>query len=85
MPASSIRYRLFGSIVCMWLIMATAQPARAQDPVADQRNAWVMYNDNHRFTDRWGLHTEGQWRRHDVYSIGSNRWCALGRYALRAL
>ncbi|MBK6777099.1 MAG: DUF2490 domain-containing protein [Flavobacteriales bacterium] len=65
MPASSIRYRLFGSIVCVLLAMACARRVHAQDPVADQRNAWVMYNGNHRLTKHWGVHTEGQWRRHD--------------------
>ena len=39
----------------------------AQDPVADQFNAWLMYFGNHRLSERWGLHTEYQWRRNDGF------------------
>jgi hypothetical protein len=31
-------------------------------------NAWLMYFGNHKFTSRWGLHAEIQWRRHDLFS-----------------
>jgi hypothetical protein len=30
----------------------------------------VMYFGNHRLSDRWGLHTEYQWRRADLF----NHW-----------
>lgn len=28
-----------------------------------QSNVWVMYTGNHRLSEKWGLHTEYQWRR----------------------
>lgn len=38
----------------------------AQDEVVSQWNGWYMYFGNHRLTDKWGLHTEYQWRRSEV-------------------
>ncbi|MGV3630228.1 MAG: DUF2490 domain-containing protein [Bacteroidota bacterium] len=37
--------------------------AYAQKEIATQSNAWVLYLGNHRISDRWGVHTEYQWRR----------------------
>lgn len=34
---------------------------------ARHTNAWVMYTGSHRIGDKWGLHLEGQWRRHDGF------------------
>jgi hypothetical protein len=31
-------------------------------------NAWLMYFGNHKFSSRWGLHAEVQWRRHEGFS-----------------
>ncbi len=41
-------------------------PCVAQDEVVSQWNGWYMYFGNHRLTDKWGLHTEYQWRRSDI-------------------
>lgn len=38
--------------------------AFAQPEIDNQFNSWYMYFGNHRITDRWGLHTEYQFRRH---------------------
>lgn len=38
----------------------------AQPEVDDQFNSWYMYFGNHRITDRWGIHTEYQWRRSGI-------------------
>ncbi len=32
-------------------------------------NAWLMYFGNHKVSDRWGIHAEVQWRRHDLFSV----------------
>lgn len=37
----------------------------AQKQIDNQNNAWYMYFGNHRITDRIGVHTEYQWRRHN--------------------
>ena len=34
-----------------------------QNQIADQYHSWYMYFGNHRISDRWGLHSEYQWRR----------------------
>jgi predicted porin len=39
---------------------------QAQKQIDNQNNAWYMYFGNHKITDRWGIHTEYQWRRHDL-------------------
>lgn len=31
-------------------------------------HAWIMYFGNHKFSDRFGLHAEVQWRRHDLFA-----------------
>ena len=41
--------------------------AHAQKQITTQSNAWVMYFGNHRINDKWGLHTEYQWRRSDFF------------------
>ena len=53
--------------LCVLACVLLVRPAIAQDLTADQFNAWVMYAGNHRFSDRWGLHTEYQWRRNDGF------------------
>lgn len=49
--------------VC-FLFLAT--PSFAQKQISTQAHGWFMYFGNHRLTDRWGIHTEYQWRRNDV-------------------
>lgn len=39
---------------------------KAQKQIDNQNNAWYMYFGNHKISDRWGLHTEYQWRRHNL-------------------
>ena len=42
-------------------------PAAAQTRVNDRNaNGWFMYFGDHPISQRWELHLEGQWRRHDV-------------------
>lgn len=44
--------------------------AVCQKDIASQAHAWVTYQGNHRINDRWGFHTEYQWRRDDLF----DRW-----------
>lgn len=37
--------------------------ARAQKQIVNQYNGWYMYFGNHKLTNRFGIHTEYQWRR----------------------
>ncbi len=45
------------------LLPVSAQPTRAVD---HNLNGWLMYFGDHAVSERWGVHLEGQWRRHDV-------------------
>ena len=42
------------------LSLCAQTSARVGDP---NFNAWAMYFGNHKTSDKWGLHLEGQWRR----------------------
>lgn len=50
----------------------------AQKEIATQTNAWFMYFGNHRLTDKLGLHTEYQWRRHEFISTWQQSLMRLG-------
>jgi hypothetical protein len=39
----------------------------SQKQIVTQTHAWAMYFGNHRLSDHWGIHTEYQWRRHDLF------------------
>ncbi len=47
----------------LFLILITCCNA-ANAQIADQTNGWYMYFGNHRLSERWGVHSEYQWRRH---------------------
>ena len=51
---------LFISCVLVLIGMHTVS---AQKIISPQTHGWIMYFGNHKFNDRWGLHTEYQWRR----------------------
>jgi hypothetical protein len=58
---------LFSAFISFALLLA-ARPAQAQDPqgprLSDANfNTWLMFFSDARLTDRWGVHTEAQWRR----------------------
>jgi len=54
-----------GLVVVFFLAASLA----AQDRVIDSNaNAWVMYFGDHPVGEKWGVHLEGQWRRHNPFS-----------------
>jgi hypothetical protein len=57
-----MKSRIFVQAICIMLLSLTAA---AQKDISEQEHAWLMYFGNHRITDRWGIHTEYQWRRAD--------------------
>lgn len=48
------------------------------NPKADQSNGWIFYTGNHKITEKWGLHTEYQFRRTDVFSKPMQHQIRLG-------
>jgi hypothetical protein len=66
-----IRRRLEVLVALLFVVAATS--LQAQSPASTRlhttnTHAWLMYFGNHKFADRWGLHAEVQWRRHDLLS-----------------
>ncbi len=61
--------------VAGFIFVLIAHPAFSQN---SQRistvntNGWYNYFGDHPVSERWGVHLEGQWRRHDVITNGSN-------------
>lgn len=49
------------------LLCAVAAPAQ-QRPFDNNLNAWLRYFGNHPVSERWGIHLDLQWRRHDLFS-----------------
>lgn len=49
------------------LLMLLPLAGMAQKHISTQAHAWATYQGNHRFSDRWGLHTEYQWRRNNMF------------------
>ncbi len=59
------------SALFIGMIAFSTLSAQENDPnIANQFNSWFMYFGNHRLSERWGLHTEYQWRR----SEGAKFW-----------
>ena len=53
--------------LCFCLLIALPGLLVAQKEIVDQENAWLMYIGNHRVTKTWGIHTEYQFRRADIF------------------
>jgi hypothetical protein len=49
------------------LLLLLPMAGMAQKHIATEAHAWVTYQGNHRFSDHWGLHTEYQWRRNNMF------------------
>ncbi|MDP5011879.1 MAG: DUF2490 domain-containing protein, partial [Crocinitomicaceae bacterium] len=50
----------------------------SQKQISTQQHAWVMYTGNHKLTERWGIHTEYQWRRSDYFQDWQQSLLRLG-------
>lgn len=51
-------------IVCLFYFFTSF----AQKEIVSQTHGWVMYFGNHRINEKLGIHTEYQWRRHDLFN-----------------
>jgi hypothetical protein len=49
-----------------------------QKIISEQSHVWVMYFGNHRLTDHFGIHTEYQWRRADMFNDWQQSLLRLG-------
>lgn len=66
---------LFPPAALAFLLIWTPQgAAQTEGRVLDTNyDGWLMYFGDHRIKGRWGVHLEGQFRRHDVF----NKWQQL--------
>ncbi len=47
------------------LFLTLTSPILAQKQINDQFNTWITYSGNHKFTEKWDVHTLYSMRRHD--------------------
>lgn len=50
----------------------------SQKEIVNHTNAWIMYTGNHKVSEKWGLHTEYQWRRSDFFQDWQQSLLRLG-------
>lgn len=50
----------------------------SQKQIDSQSHAWVMYTGNHKLSEKWGIHTEYQWRRSDFFQDWQQSLMRLG-------
>ena len=50
----------------------------SQKEISPQNHAWVMYFGNHKLSEHWGIHTEYQWRRADMFNDWQQSLLRLG-------
>lgn len=60
------------------LFLGWEMDVSAQKKIATQSNSWFMYFGNHRLSERWGIHTEYQWRRHEFVSTWQQSLARFG-------
>lgn len=61
-------------VLVLWLGMYGS----AQKQISTQTHGWVMYFGNHRLSEQWGIHTEYQWRRSDLFNDWQQSLLRLG-------
>ncbi len=59
-------YIRFFVALTVFLFFSSLNSASAQKEISTQFNSWYMYFGNHRLNNRWGIHTEYQWRREGI-------------------
>lgn len=63
-------------LMCLLLLLSTV--SLAQKEIVTQQHAWAIYTGNHKLTDKFGIHTEYQWRRSDGFQHWQQSLLRLG-------
>lgn len=50
----------------------------SQKNISNQNHSWIIYNGNHKLYEKFGIHTEYQWRREDWYKNWQQSLMRLG-------
>lgn len=64
--------------ILLLVFIGLYQISFSQKQISTQTHAWVMYNGNHKLTQRCGIHTEYQWRRSDLFDDWQQSLLRLG-------
>jgi hypothetical protein len=62
----------------LFYVLISGFASFSQKQISTQNHAWVMYTGNHRLNENWGLHTEYQWRRADLFNDWQQSLLRLG-------
>jgi hypothetical protein len=54
--------------VLIFLLLFLVGGSFAQKIISNQTHAWVLYTGNHKISKNFGVHTEYQWRRADLFN-----------------
>jgi hypothetical protein len=65
-------------LILICLLFLFDHSLHAQKEIAAQTHGWIMYFGNHRISEQWGIHSEYQWRRHDLFNIWQQSLMRLG-------
>jgi hypothetical protein len=65
--SSSSKIGQYITLSLLWCGILLPTVANAQKQIDAQAHAWAMYFGNHRINDRWGIHTEYQFRRANMF------------------
>ena len=65
-------------VIAAILVASCIQFTFAQKDISVQNHAWVMYTGNHKLSSKWGIHTEYQWRRADLFNDWQQSLLRLG-------
>ena len=65
-------------ILLIGLILFSVNVILGQKQISSQNHGWIMYFGNHKLTEKWGLHTEYQWRRSDYFENWQQSLMRLG-------
>lgn len=60
------------------MILVIVKESFSQKMISNQNHAWVAYLGNHKITNKWGIHTEYQWRRADGFQNWQQSLLRLG-------
>ena len=55
-------------ILCLIVLIISPSYLFSQKEISPQNHVWVMYFGNHKLSEHWGIHTEYQWRRADLFN-----------------
>jgi len=65
-------------ILLIIIVLGVEFSSLSQKQISTQTHAWVMYTGNHKINSKWGIHSEYQWRRADLFQDWQQSLLRLG-------